>query len=192
MRFAFFFNVHKYFGSWILGRATLWLNSAYKIYKTEFLPFTAGQVQVCTSDLTARDHFCRHPARRRIEYNKGKNKPSFLVEDIYQESSCYRFYILLLEEWVLQNSSWKAPSCSILLHWGLSTEVGVQGLGPQPGGEAAVGHRLRVETTLPVGLSAVGECSPRHGSVLSPWATCGSWVHIASTVRGWILIFIPF
>ena len=51
---------------------------------------------------------------------------------------------------------------------GLSTEVGVQGLGPQPGGEAAVGHRLRVETTLPVGLSAVGECSPRHGSVLSP------------------------
>ena len=57
---------------------------------------------------------------------------------------------------------------SILLRWGLSTEVGVQGLGPQPGGEAAVGHRLRVETTLPVGLSAVGECSPRHGSVLSP------------------------
>ena len=36
----------------------------------------------------------------------------------------------------------------------------MQGLGPQPGGEAAVGHRLRVETTLPVGLSAVGECSP--------------------------------
>ena len=47
-------------------------------------------------------------------------------------------------------------------------EVGVQGLEPQPGGEAAVGHRLRVETTLPEGLCAVGECSPRHGSVLLP------------------------
>lgn len=76
---VFFFNVHKYFGSWILGRATLWLNSAYKIYKTEFLRFTAGQVQVCTSDLPARDHFCRHPAGRRIERNREKTSPAFLL-----------------------------------------------------------------------------------------------------------------
>lgn len=102
----FFFNVHKYLGSWILGRATLWLNSTYKIYKTEFLPFTAGQVQVCTSDLTARDHFCRHPARRRIEHNKGKNKPSFLVEDIYQESSCYWLVFTYL---CLKNECYRTP-----------------------------------------------------------------------------------
>ena len=71
----------------------------------QFLPFTAGQVQVCTSDLTDRDHFCRHPARR-IEHNKGKNKPSFLVEDIYQESSCYW---LVFTYFCLKNGCYRSP-----------------------------------------------------------------------------------
>lgn len=145
-------------------------------------------MQVCTSDLTARDHFCRHSVRRRIEHNKGKNQAKLSCWGRLSRTKLLLtcFSILLLKEWALESPSWKAPLCYVLLGWGHSMEMGVQGLEPQPDGEAAVEH-CRASS----GAFCHGGIVPHlRFSVLSSWSVCGFWVPMASTLEGWYLIFI--